>query len=154
MKTNTLSFVLSVILLIFTPLKTLNAQDQKPVHIWEKVEVTLTARNSYKNPYTEMIVWLDLKGPGFNKRCYGFWDGDNTFRVRITATVPGTWTWESGSQPSDPGLAGKRGSFTALAWTETQKAENPSRRGMIQPSANGHAFQYADGTPYFLIGDT
>ena len=25
---------------------------------------------------------------------------------------------------------------------------------MIRPSANGHAFQYADGTPFLLIGDT
>jgi hypothetical protein len=130
------------------------SSDGNIYHVWEKVEITLTSRNAYKNPYTEMTVWLDLKGPGFDKRCYGFWDGGNTFRVRITATVPGKWTWKSGSQPSDPGLEGKSGSFTAIAWTETQKAENPSRRGMIQPSANGHAFQYADGTPYFLIGDT
>jgi len=40
-----------------------------------------------------MTVWVDLKGPGFNKRCYGFWDGGKTFRIRITATAPGTWTW-------------------------------------------------------------
>ena len=32
--------------------------------------------------------------------------------------------------------------------------ENPSRRGMIRASANGHAFEYADGTPFFLLGDT
>jgi YD repeat-containing protein len=25
---------------------------------------------------------------------------------------------------------------------------------MIRPSTNGHAFQYADGTPYLLVGDT
>ncbi len=25
---------------------------------------------------------------------------------------------------------------------------------MIKASANGHAFEYADGTPYFLLGDT
>jgi hypothetical protein len=130
------------------------SSDGNIYHVWEKVEITLTARNASKNPYTEMTVWLDLKGPGFDKRCYGFWDGGNTFRVRITASVPGTWTWKSGSQPADPGLSGISGSFTAIDWTEQQKAENPSRRGMIRPSANGHAFQYADGTPYLLIGDT
>ena len=32
--------------------------------------------------------------------------------------------------------------------------ENPCRRGFVQATANGHAFQYADGTPYFLLGDT
>ncbi len=126
----------------------------KTHHVWEKVEITLKAKAKYNNPYTDATVWVDLKGPGFDKRCYGFWDGGDTFRIRIMATAPGTWTWRSGSQPADSGLDGVSGSFTAIDWTEAQKAENPSRRGMIQPSANGHAFQYADGTPFFLVGDT
>ena len=130
------------------------SEDVKSYHVWEKIEITLTSRKTIENPYRDMTVWVDLKGPGFNKRCYGFWDGGKTFRIRITATAPGTWTWSSGSQPADRGLEGKNGSFTAIAWTDKEIAENNSRRGMISPSANGHAFQYADGTPFFLIGDT
>ena len=122
--------------------------------VWEKVELTLRARKHYANPYAEVVAWVDLKGPGFAKRCYGFWDGGDLFRVRVMATAPGAWTWKSGSEPADPGLAGVTGSFTAVDWTAAEKAENPNRRGMIRPSANGHAFQYADGTPYFLLGDT
>jgi hypothetical protein len=154
MKTNQLNFLLSVLLLVFIPLNALKAQAPKPVHVWEKVDVKLTATNSYKNPYKDVTIWVDLKGPGFQKRCYGFWDGGNTFRVRITATTPGKWSWKSGSEPSDPGLEGVKGTFSAIGWTEKQKIENPSRRGMILSSSNGHAFQYADGTPFFLIGDT
>ena len=30
----------------------------------------------------------------------------------------------------------------------------PLVAGFIKPSANGHAFEYADGTPYLLLGDT
>ena len=131
-----------------------NQTDVKTYHVWEKVEITLNSKVKYTNPYTDATVWVDLKGPGFNKRCYGFWDGGDTFRVRVMATAPGTWTWSSGSQPEDSGLDGVSGSFNAIEWTETQKAENPSRRGMIRPSANGHAFKYADGTPFFLVGDT
>ena len=130
------------------------SENAKSYHVWEKVEITLTSRKTYENPYRDMTVWVDLKGPGFNKRCYGFWDGGKTFRIRITATAPGIWTWSSGSQPADRGLEGKSGSFTAKAWTDEEIAENPSRRGMISTSDNGHAFQYADGTPFFLIGDT
>ena len=130
------------------------SEDVKSYHVWEKIEITLTSRKTIENPYRDMTVWVDLKGPGFNKRCFGFWDGGKTFRIRITATAPGTWTWSSGSQPADRGLEGKNGSFTAIAWTDKEIAENNSRRGMISPSANGHAFQYADGTPFFLIGDT
>jgi hypothetical protein len=124
------------------------------MHVWEKVELTFHAENQYTNPYTQVVPWVDLKGPGFDKRCYGFWDGSNVFRVRVLATAPGTWTWRSGSEPDDPGLAGKTGTFTATAWSESEKEANPNRRGMIRPSANGHAFNYADGTPFFLLGDT
>jgi hypothetical protein len=132
----------------------LSAANVKTCHVWEKVEIVLVAKATYENPYAEVTVWIDLKGPGFAKRCYGFWDGGDTFRVRVLATAPGTWSWRSGSKPADPGLEGVSGSFTAVEWTEAQKAENPSRRGMIRPSPNGHAFQYADGTPFLLIGDT
>jgi len=124
------------------------------VHVWEKVEITLNAGKHYDNPYTEVEVWVDLEGPGFEKRCYGFWDGDNVFRVRVLAVAPGLWKWNSGSNQIDPGLNGKSGEFTAVDWPETGKEANPCRRGMIRASANGHAFEYSDGTPYFLLGDT
>lgn len=123
-------------------------------HVWEKVEITLQSQRQYENPYTDVQVWLDLKGPDFDKRCYGFWDGGRTFRVRILATAPGRWTWESGANVMDPDLRGVRGEFTAVPWTEAELEANPCRRGMIQPSGNGHTFEYADGMPFFLLGDT
>src|ERR1017187_1588191 len=76
------------------------------VHVWEKQELTFSAARSYTNAYTDVTVWVDLTGPNFKKRVYGFWDGGSTFRVRLVATEPGTWRWRSGSTPSDPGLAG------------------------------------------------
>ena len=45
------------------------AQD---VHVWQKVELTFTSEPSFKNPYTDVHVWVDLRGPGFDKRVYGF----------------------------------------------------------------------------------
>lgn len=124
------------------------------VHAWEKQELTFTAAGSYANPYTEVTVWVDLTGPNFEKRVYGFWDGGRTFRVRLVATAPGAWKWRSGSNPSDPGLAGKSGSFTAAAWSEAAKRQNPLRRGFLRATANHHALEQADGTPFFVIGDT
>ncbi len=123
-------------------------------HVWEKQELTLNATGSFANPYTDVTVWVDLKGPGFSKRVYGFWDGGRTFHVRVLATAPGTWTWRSGSNPPDPGLAGKTGSFTAVPWSEAEKQKNPLRRGFLRPTANHHALEQADGTPFFVIGDT
>ena len=124
-------------------------------HVWELQEIELRASKHYANPYVDVMLWVDLKGPGFSHRVYGFWDGGNVFRVRVVATAPGKWTWTSGSnQTADKGLNGKSGTFTAKEWTEEEKRQNPNRRGFLRATANGHALEYADGTPYFMLGDT
>jgi hypothetical protein len=125
-----------------------------PVHVWEKQELTFTSIQDYPNPYIDVVVWVDLTGPNFNKRIYGFWDGGRTYRVRLMGTAQGEWVWRSGSNQEDSGLNAQSGSFSAIPWTEAELAENPVRRGMIRPTANGHALEYADGTPYLAIGDT
>ena len=98
------------------------------IHVWEKHEITLTSGRSYANPYANVTVWVDLSGPGFNRRVYGFWDGERTFRVRVTATNPGQWTWRSGSEPQDSGLAGKSGSFTPSPSIKTLASGVRARR--------------------------
>jgi hypothetical protein len=74
--------------------------------------------------------------------------------VRVLATAPGTWQWKSGSSPEDAGLSGKSGSFAAINWTEAEKQANPLRRGILRSTANEHALEFPDGTPFFAIGDT
>jgi hypothetical protein len=122
--------------------------------VWEKVEIELIAENTYSNPYTDVEVWVDLKGPDFSERCYGFWDGENNWKIRVMATRPGTWTWVSGSNQNDHGLNKLKGNFLAEEWTEAEKNENPLRRGMIRADDRGHSFEYADGTPLFWLADT
>ncbi len=95
-----------------------------PVHTWETVEITLHATKAHADPYAGAQVWVDLEGPGSSKRCYGFWDGGNTLRVRMMATAPGTWTWRSGSETEDAGLAGQSGTFEAMSWTDAEEQAN------------------------------
>ena len=124
------------------------------IHCWEETELIFEAENRYDNPYTEVDVWVDLKGPDFEKRCYGFWDGENSYKVRVTATGPGEWKWESGSNQNDKGLVGKIGTFVADKWSEEEYQENPNRRGFVRATKDGRALEYADATPFFLLGDT
>lgn len=132
----------------------LAAAHAAPLHVWQKQEIVLTSTRAFGNPYTDVTVWVDLAGPRFHKRVYGFWDGAHTFKVRVVATAPGLWRWTSGSLPADPGLAGKHGQFTATAWSPAEEEANPLRHGFLRATPNGHALQFADGTPYFAIGDT
>ena len=132
-----------------------NSADKTQVRTWQMQEIVLQAQNIYDNPYLEVDTWLELQGPDFHKRIYGFWDGDNRFVYRIVATSPGEWSWRSASnQPQDLGLNDHQGSFTARGWSEAEKQQNPNRRGFVGVTPNGHALQYADGTPFFMVGDT
>lgn len=128
--------------------------EQDSVHVWDKVEVGLAANGSYDNPYTEVDVWVDLEGPGFRRRVYGFWDGGHQFLVRIMPTGPGTWRWTSGSNQSDAGLNGQSGAFEAVPWSEEEIAVNDCRRGLLRATPNGRGLEWSDGTPVYLQGDT
>jgi hypothetical protein len=140
---------------LFGSLATLLAGDVQPqVHVWERVELTFVAARTYANPYNDVDVWVDLTGPSFKKRVYGFWDGGRTFKVRLAATRAGNWSWTSGCSTSDQGLDGKAGSFHATDWSPTETQTNPLRHGFIKATPNGHALEHADGTPYFVVGDT
>lgn len=147
----------TLIFLVLISCATVNNQSLQvsAIHPWEMQEIVLHAANHYDNFYTDVDVWVQLQGPGFNKRVYGFWDGGSRYVVRIVATQAGQWSWRSGSnQAHDKGLNNHEGKFTAHAWSEKEKQINPNRRGFVHSTANGHALQYADGTPYFMVGDT
>ncbi|MCJ7449151.1 MAG: DUF4038 domain-containing protein [Bacteroidales bacterium] len=131
------------------------ANNSSDIHTWEMHEIVLKAEKVYENYYTDVTCWIDLEGPDSSKRIYGFWDGDNIYVIRIVATKSGIWKWNSGSnQADDNGLNNHNGEFNAHDWTNQEKDQNPNRHGFVRPTANGHALQYADGTPFFLLGDT
>lgn len=121
------------------------------VHVYEVVEVSFSANNKYNNPYMDVNFDVTLNGPGGKTYTIPtFWDGENTWKVRLVATEPGTWNWSTGTgQTKDNGLDGKNGSFTAEAWTEAEKEINPNRRGFIRTASNNRSLEYADGTPFF-----
>ncbi|ULC58189.1 DUF4038 domain-containing protein [Flaviramulus sp. BrNp1-15] len=132
-----------------------NKNDISQIHTWKMIEIVLEAEKEYDNYYTDVTCWVDLEGPDFSKRIYGFWNGENNFIVRIVATKAGLWTWKSGSNiPDDNGLNNNSGLFKAINWTEKEKEQNPNRRGFVKATENGHALQYDDGTPFFMVGDT
>ena len=123
-------------------------------HVYEIVEETFVATRAYDNPYLDIDLWVKLTGPGGTYRIPAFWDGGNTFRVRLVATSPGTWRWSTVSHTDDTGLDKKHGTFEAIAWTEAELEANPNRRGFIRVAPDEHTLEYADGTPFFYVGDT
>ena len=124
-------------------------------HVWDTQEITFEAARDYPNPYVDVTLWIELSGPGFSRKVYGFWDGGRTFKVRFVATAPGEWRWKVAATPADDaGLNGGSGALRAVGWSGPELAANPNRRGFVRASPNGHALVYADGSPFFLLGDT
>jgi hypothetical protein len=39
----------------------LAAAPAEKLHVYDKVEITLTAAGQHRNPYTDVEVWVDLK---------------------------------------------------------------------------------------------
>ena len=92
-----------------------------------------------------------FKGPrGLAFSVPGFFDGDGTWKVRFTPTVPGKWSYATSS--SDRELDAKKGAFTAT----DAKSDNAlyQHGGFLRVSADRHYLTYTDGTPFFWLGDT
>lgn len=74
----------------------------------------------------------------------GFYDGEDTFRVRFMPPTTGVWKYVTKSNV--PELNGQRGEFTVVEAT----GNNHGPVGVH----NTYHFAYADGTPYKQIGTT
>lgn len=143
-----------LLFLVIFMLSSCGNKEVEVLHVYEIHEVVLESSGSYGNPYKEVECWVELKGPGVIKKIYGFWNGDKEFVFRLVATLPGIWSWSSHSNQEDSGLNNRSGEFRAITWSGAELKENPNRHGFIRATGNGHALEYADGHPFFMLGDT
>jgi hypothetical protein len=125
-------------------------------HIWACTELTLLAAQTHANPFRDVEVHAEFRGPdGSILTVPGFWDGENCWKIRFAPTIRGTWNWRTFcSVPTDVGLHAQAGTVYAVAWSSSEIAANPNRRGFVQVHSSGRYFEYADGTPFYWLGDT
>ena len=117
------------------------------------VEFAFIAKGKYTDPFNQVnldVLFTDPKG--HTLRVPGFWDGNNKWKVRYTSPVVGTHTFRSVcSIPSDKGLNGIVGKL------EMQPYDGENlllKHGALRISDDKRHFAYADGTPFFCLGDT
>jgi hypothetical protein len=96
------------------------------------------------DPYLSVPWSAKFSSGGQEITVPGFWDGENTFRVRFSPPTTGEWRYETRS--AAPDLNGRSGTFTATA-----------------PTGNNHGpieifdtfyLRHADGTTYHQFGTT
>jgi hypothetical protein len=131
----------------------IDAAGAAAVATWTQWEHTLTSATSYANPYQQVtltVTYTSASGESF--RCYGFWDGGPTFRIRFMFPAQGIWTWKTAcSDTGNTGLHEQSGTVHAVEYS----GDNPLyRHGYLKVSDNHRYLVYADGLPFLWIGDT
>jgi hypothetical protein len=116
-------------------------------------EITLTAAAPYRDPFQEVAVRVLFTDPdGGVLRVPAFWAGGDVWRARYASPIPGTHLFRSEcSADTDGGLHGVEGRVEVTSYA----GGNPLyRHGPIRIAENRRHFAYADGTPFFWLGDT
>ncbi len=119
-----------------------------PKHISYRTvgEWVLQSECSYENPFTDVTVDATFTSPLDREFTIpGFYDGENTWRVRFNPSEVGGWKYHIFSRPANPDLT-LDGTFEV---TPRQT------RGFLQATPDrAWGFHYESGEPVFLLGDT
>lgn len=117
---------------------------------WQRDTITLEAERD-ASPYMHgeiTMIFTDEKGTELKREAY--WDGGHTYRISFFFPETGQWRGKIAA-PSEPDLDGKEMCFDV---EPSADGEAIYRHGFLKVSDDHHYLTYADGTPFFWLGDT
>jgi hypothetical protein len=120
---------------------------------WRMSEVPFVASRDYDaggGDAVRLDVVFSNRNDGTVISRPGFWDGGKTFLARFAPPSAGTWDWRSHC-PDDPSLSGKNGRIECIPYVGQHEIYH---RGFVRSVPGKKYFAYADGTPFFYLGDT
>ena len=121
------------------------APDASQVPRWQPHDFTFKAKPAEGNPFLVRFAATVLGPHGKTFRIPGFYDGKDTWKVRVSPTAEGEWSLVTTS--GLPALDGKKATFTCVG------NANPKVHGGLRvDSTHPHHFVFEDGTRYFLMG--
>jgi Protein of unknown function (DUF4038)/Domain of unknown function (DUF5060) len=112
-----------------------------------------TSQKTYKDPFNEVDVDVVFtREDGQQWKVPAFWAGGNNWRIRFSPPASGNYKYHAEStDKSNPDLNGHEGTLRV----EPYKGSNSLlMHGPLRVSKNHRYFEYADGTPFFWLGDT
>lgn len=126
---------------------------QIAVEKWHVAEIKLTSTKKYAHPFDEVTVTAVFTGPGNETITRpAFWDGGDTWIIRFAPTIQGVWKMDTHcSDQSNAGMNEIKRSVVCKPYTGNQEIY---KHGFLKISDNKRYFVYADGTPFFYLGDT
>ncbi len=119
---------------------------------YQLVEFFLEVAADFDNPYNQQEVSLDgqLVGPdGSQWVIPGFWDGEESWRIRFTPSQVGEWTYELAVTDQNGTSLKSAGNFFVTpsdhhGWLQVGN--------WVDPSYSSHYLVYHDGTPFYGVG--
>ena len=116
---------------------------QQQVEQWNRFEVAL--KHTYNgNAFANVKLTATFTGKDTTYVVDGFYDGDNTFKIRFMPQQPGTWQYVTSSNIKQ--LNNQRGAFICVP-------ASGNNHGIVRVS-NTYGFKYADGKQYYPVGTT
>lgn len=119
---------------------------------WNVFEASYESTKLYSNAFTEVEVDVVFKQGEKQWKVPAFWAGGNKWTVRFSPPIQGKYTYRIKCTDKDNfGLNGKEQTLLVTPYI----GNNPLlKHGFIQVSPDQHHFEYADGKPFFWLGDT
>lgn len=115
---------------------------QKTVERWNVFELELKCKVK-GNPFQDVTLEGVFANGSHSTKVYGFYDGNNVFRVRFMPDKQGKWTYIIKSNIRS---LNKKGSFICTAPIQ-------GNHGRVRVVDKTH-FEYDDGTPFYPFGTT
>ncbi len=117
------------------------------------VELSFTAKDQHNDPFNTVTLDVLVTDPKANLiRVPTFWAGKNVWKMRYASPIVGKHSYQTVMVgAADKGLHDIHGTIDIQPYTGT----NPLyQHGPLHVSTNKRYLQYADGTPFFWLGDT
>ncbi|HEX3435497.1 MAG TPA: DUF4038 domain-containing protein [Pseudacidobacterium sp.] len=123
------------------------------VEQWQAVEIVLTSSVSYPDPFQDVDVTATFTKPGSEAIVRpAFWDGGRIWKVRFAPPQRGVWTMTTSA--TDAGNSGLHHVIKRVECKAYTGKLDIYKHGFLKVSTNGRYLTYADGTPFFYLGDT
>lgn len=148
------TLIISAVLLACCLYTTLSmAQQQRRAQQWKPFELLYISDVTYPDPFNEGTLEATLVAPsGKRHRVAGFWDGDDTWKIRFMPDEIGTWQYATHfSDTNNRGLHQQSGSFRCRKNTSSLAIY---AHGKVGHSQGNYHISHADGTPFFYLGCT
>jgi hypothetical protein len=126
--------------------------NQGEIPNYERVEFLLAIEADYENPYNLQEISLEafFNGPnGTEMVVPGFWDGEESWRIRFTPSQVGEWTYAVAVTDKNGTSQKTAGNFLVTpsdhhGWLQIGN--------WVNPTYSSHFLVHHDGTPFYGIG--